>query len=323
MYAKGQALLVYLAITGRRHSRQALAGLLWSDVDELSARASLRTTLVQLRRALGGYVTADRQTVGLDRGRSLWVDVQSFEDACRRLHADKPGGRGELADTVSDHCLHEHLCCVQERKGSDFCAKPDPFLIMLVDYNSLTAGLPAYQRQEDRTVRSRAIHFTNKHVDDARPGVVELGPIACYGHTRIIVLGIAAGEDVVDLAQVAAADLGVDGAGAEEIDLLIGAELVGNSFLLAILFGIDADLIAVCAQCLPVTRIQDQFGGTHGDLVVWLRLDLDTLQGHGSQRDPVAGNIDRVAILVQIADAIGLGQNYTGFVVVLYQYRNR
>ncbi|HET9556854.1 MAG TPA: SARP family transcriptional regulator, partial [Actinomycetota bacterium] len=50
--AKATALLVYLAVTGTAPSRSALAGLLWSDLPEATARANLRLALTKLRRAL-------------------------------------------------------------------------------------------------------------------------------------------------------------------------------------------------------------------------------------------------------------------------------
>ena len=40
--AKAQALLSYLAVSGRVYSRQALAGLLWGDLPEADARRNLR-----------------------------------------------------------------------------------------------------------------------------------------------------------------------------------------------------------------------------------------------------------------------------------------
>ncbi|MCB9007734.1 MAG: hypothetical protein H6656_10275 [Ardenticatenaceae bacterium] len=49
---KGQALLVYLAVTQRPHARTSLAGLLWGDLPEGSARANLRLTLSKLRKIL-------------------------------------------------------------------------------------------------------------------------------------------------------------------------------------------------------------------------------------------------------------------------------
>jgi DNA-binding SARP family transcriptional activator len=69
--AKATALLVYLAVTGTAQSRSALAGLLWSDLPEATARANLRLALTKLRRALPAQLLVTRQTVALDRpGRS-------------------------------------------------------------------------------------------------------------------------------------------------------------------------------------------------------------------------------------------------------------
>ncbi len=51
-YGKAEALLYYLAVTGRPHSRESLAALLWSDVPEEVARTNLRTVLSTLRAGL-------------------------------------------------------------------------------------------------------------------------------------------------------------------------------------------------------------------------------------------------------------------------------
>lgn len=80
---KVRALLAYLALTaGRRHPRDKLAGLFWSDQTDARARANLRQTLSRLRRAL-----PPRARAGLDldgrglalRARGLAVDVARFE----------------------------------------------------------------------------------------------------------------------------------------------------------------------------------------------------------------------------------------------------
>jgi DNA-binding SARP family transcriptional activator len=64
--AKGQALLIFLAVTGRSHSRTALAGLLWGDMPEETARANLRLTLSKLRKFVPEEILqADRREVGL------------------------------------------------------------------------------------------------------------------------------------------------------------------------------------------------------------------------------------------------------------------
>ena len=52
---KTQALLAYLALSpGQARSREELVGLLWGDRGEQQARASLRQSLSELRKALGG-----------------------------------------------------------------------------------------------------------------------------------------------------------------------------------------------------------------------------------------------------------------------------
>ena len=68
--AKAAALLFYLAVTGTGHSRSALAGLLWSDLPEPTARANLRLVLTKLRRVLPDHLDVTRQTVALASGRS-------------------------------------------------------------------------------------------------------------------------------------------------------------------------------------------------------------------------------------------------------------
>ena len=60
---KAQALLCYLAVTGRSHSRPALAGLLWGDMPEAKARMNLSQALSNLRRSFGDHLIITRQTV--------------------------------------------------------------------------------------------------------------------------------------------------------------------------------------------------------------------------------------------------------------------
>ena len=77
---KGQALLVYLAVTQRPHARTPLAGLLWGDLPEESARANLRLTLSKLRKILPETVL---HTTRLDVALAdFWLDAAEFE---RRL----------------------------------------------------------------------------------------------------------------------------------------------------------------------------------------------------------------------------------------------
>ncbi len=75
---KAIALLAYLAVTGERHGREALAGLLWPEYDEAHARAALRRTLSALNKGLrGGWLATDRTSIALDRA-DLWLDLARF-----------------------------------------------------------------------------------------------------------------------------------------------------------------------------------------------------------------------------------------------------
>ncbi len=79
--AKSRALLCYLAVTGRRHSREKLAGLLWADKSEARAKANLRKSLSNLRRLFGNALIITRQSVAFNRDSAYWLDVEAFESA--------------------------------------------------------------------------------------------------------------------------------------------------------------------------------------------------------------------------------------------------
>src|SRR5512136_1518070 len=85
---KARALLFYLAATGRPHTRDHLAALLWSESSDSDARHSLRSDLYRLRQALrpGGADTAlsgDGELIAL-RPAEYDCDVIRF----RRLAAE-------------------------------------------------------------------------------------------------------------------------------------------------------------------------------------------------------------------------------------------
>jgi DNA-binding SARP family transcriptional activator len=96
---KAKALLYYLAATGRSHTRDHLATLLWSESPESNARHSLRSSLYHIRQAL--------HTRGADEtlaGDSDIVYLKLDDDACdvtyfRRLLAK--GSESALAEAVA------------------------------------------------------------------------------------------------------------------------------------------------------------------------------------------------------------------------------
>ncbi len=98
---KAIALLAYLAVTGQPHQRDALAGLLWPDYDQTSARAALRRTLSALNKALEDVgIQATRESLSFDRSSGMVVDLFEFRsllEQARRHH--QPG------QALCDDCL--------------------------------------------------------------------------------------------------------------------------------------------------------------------------------------------------------------------------
>jgi len=81
--SKAQALLYYLAVTARPHTRPTLAGLFWGDQPEAAARASLSKCLSNLHDLLGDAITIERQTIAFNRRYSYNLDTERFEAGTR------------------------------------------------------------------------------------------------------------------------------------------------------------------------------------------------------------------------------------------------
>lgn len=85
-YAKVRALLAYLAVEARPHSRDALAELLWSGQPAAVARRSLRVALATLRQALGDpsaatpFLISTRNSVQLNPASAIALDIASFSE---------------------------------------------------------------------------------------------------------------------------------------------------------------------------------------------------------------------------------------------------
>ncbi len=79
--SKAQALLYYLAVTGRSHMRPRLAGLLWGDQPEAGARINLSKSLSNLRELLGDAILIERQTVTFNREHPYQLDTERFTDS--------------------------------------------------------------------------------------------------------------------------------------------------------------------------------------------------------------------------------------------------
>lgn len=76
---KTPALLAYLAVTQRSHSRNALAALLWGESSDADAKGNLRQTLSNLRRHFEPYLHITRETVTFKTAAPYTLDSATFE----------------------------------------------------------------------------------------------------------------------------------------------------------------------------------------------------------------------------------------------------
>src|SRR5262245_17675400 len=100
-------LLGWLALHPGLHARGEVAGTLWPEVLDESARSSLRTALAELRRTLGdGHLETTRDQVGL--ASDVWVDARAFESLVRdgRLADALALVRGPVLDGLADDWVY-------------------------------------------------------------------------------------------------------------------------------------------------------------------------------------------------------------------------
>ena len=106
---KAVALLAYLAVEQGRHSRASLSALLWPDYEQSKAYKNLRQILWEIGQSIGeGWITADRESIGLNHDVNLWLDVQEFESCLAegRRQSDTPLRAALLADSVKLYRNH-------------------------------------------------------------------------------------------------------------------------------------------------------------------------------------------------------------------------
>jgi len=184
--AKATALLVYLVVTGTAQSRSALAGLLWSDLPEATARANLRLALTKLRRALPERLLVTRQTVALDPARPVWVDTVEVE----RLATGKPEGEELLA--AARLCRGEFLSGF-EAPGAEL-------------FDEWVLGRRAASRADQLALLERAVQDARDR-EDAATGVevarrmLELEPLHEEAHRALMWFLATGGQRGAALAQ--------------------------------------------------------------------------------------------------------------------------
>jgi len=76
---KADALLVYLMVERKSHTRGELAALLWPEGTQKNAATSLRVALSVLRKYVPDYLDIDRDSVRIKPGTSAWIDVSDLE----------------------------------------------------------------------------------------------------------------------------------------------------------------------------------------------------------------------------------------------------
>jgi predicted ATPase/DNA-binding SARP family transcriptional activator len=98
-----QSLFAYLILSiGTSHRREKLAGMLWPDSLEETARDNLRHALWRMRKALESasstrFLHADDVTVGLKESSDYWLDAAELEKVRENASAD------ELIAVLSDY----------------------------------------------------------------------------------------------------------------------------------------------------------------------------------------------------------------------------
>jgi DNA-binding SARP family transcriptional activator/predicted ATPase len=108
--AKGQALLVYLAVTRQTSSRQSISGLLWGDLPEERARGNLRFTLSKLRSVVGDYLVATRQSLAFDASLPHYLDAAEFIRHCASPEKADPAELESAVDLYRGNFLDDfHL----------------------------------------------------------------------------------------------------------------------------------------------------------------------------------------------------------------------
>ena len=188
---KVQALLCYLAVTGRPHLRPALAGLLWGELPESSAQNNLRKALSNLHQLLGPYVDISRESVAFERNSAYWLDVEAFE-----------AGVGGASGRTDVERLEKAVALYRDDFLAGFYVRDAPAF----------EEWALSQRARLRMLALQALHTLAVHYsrlgDEGRPAAIDyttrllaLEPWREEAHRQLMLLLAASGERSAALAQ--------------------------------------------------------------------------------------------------------------------------
>jgi DNA-binding SARP family transcriptional activator len=148
---KALALGAYLALSERSQSRDALATLLWPDLDQQRARAALRSTLPTLTTlSPQSWIAANRAALTLKR-EAVWVDVRAFLDLLMQSRSHSHG-----LETVCAECvplLEQSVALYRDDFLADFTL-PDN-----VEYDQWQVAQRERLRREFGGVLRRLSHY--------------------------------------------------------------------------------------------------------------------------------------------------------------------
>ncbi len=99
--AKVQALLCYLAVTGRAHARESLMALLWGELPEERAAHGLRQALSNLQKLAGPHLTITRPTVAFNPAAPYALDTEEFLTLVQQAEESAMGAQRRLRQAVA------------------------------------------------------------------------------------------------------------------------------------------------------------------------------------------------------------------------------
>ncbi len=117
---KVPALLVYLAVTGRPHGRDALASLLWGDMPDADARNNLRQALSNLRKLAAPYVLITRDSVEFNTAAPHLLDCAAFLTAIQPRPRDSVAEQSERWQDAASWYRGDFLAGFWVRQAPEF-----------------------------------------------------------------------------------------------------------------------------------------------------------------------------------------------------------